>query len=134
MLHDSAEIQTYETEIINKKRESKGLSLYTPLYNSEDVKKCLLQFETAEYNTWFTVMNGVDVLFTPAGHIVGSAAITIRIKELRKKTTILYSGDIGRYHSLLLQPPAEAPKLIILFWKVHTEINIMIYILIQLKF
>ena len=28
LLHDSAEIQTYETEIINKKREAKGLSLY----------------------------------------------------------------------------------------------------------
>ena len=60
-----------------------------------DLKPC-------EYNTWFTVMNGVDVLFTPAGHIVGSAAITIRIKELRKKTTILYSGDIGRYHSVII--------------------------------
>ena len=50
------------------------------------------------------------VLYTSTGHIVGSAAITVRIKEGRKKTTILYSGDVGRYRSVLLQPPAEAPQ------------------------
>jgi metallo-beta-lactamase family protein len=110
LLCDSAEIQTYETDIINKKRTAKSIALYEPLYTSEDVLKCLEQFETVAYNKWMNITDGADVMFTPAGHLVGSAAVTVRIKEGRKTTTILYSGDVGRYHSVLLQPPAEAPQ------------------------
>ncbi|RYY70944.1 MAG: MBL fold metallo-hydrolase [Chitinophagaceae bacterium] len=95
LLNDSAEIQGYDLE--------------GALYDSTDVLKTMEQFEMVEYDAWFTVMEGVDILFTSTGHLVGSTAITVRIKEGRKKTVILYSGDIGRYRSVLLQPPAEAP-------------------------
>lgn len=110
LLNDSAEIQTYETDIINKKRESKGLPPYQPMYNTDDVAQCVLQFEIIDYNNWVKIANDVDVFYTNTGHLVGSAAITIRIKEGRKKTTILFSGDVGRYRSVLLQPPVEPPQ------------------------
>lgn len=110
LLYDSAEIQTYETEIINNKRSAANIPAYQPLYNSDDVTKSLLQFETVEFNTWFSLMPDVDIIYTPNGHLIGSAAITVRIKEGRKKTVILYCGDVGRYHSVLLQSPAEAPQ------------------------
>ncbi|MBO9681190.1 MAG: MBL fold metallo-hydrolase [Flavisolibacter sp.] len=110
LLYDSAEIQTYEVEYINKKRAAKGLSPYEPLYTAGDVTQTMELFETFEYDQWFTVMKDVEAQFTNAGHLVGSAAISLRIKEDGKQTTILFSGDIGRYHSVLLQPPAEAPQ------------------------
>jgi metallo-beta-lactamase family protein len=37
LLYDSAEIQTYEIEFINKRREAKKLPPYQPLYTSDDV-------------------------------------------------------------------------------------------------
>ena len=110
LLYDSAEIQTYETDIINRKREAKGLSPYQPLYTSDDVAQSLQQFETVPFDKWITVTNGVEAFFTHTGHLIGSAAITLRIKEGRRKTTILFSGDVGRYRSVLLQPPVEAPQ------------------------
>lgn len=110
LLYDSAEIQTYETECVNKKREAEGQHPYQPLYTSEDVEQALQQFETVVYNKWINIMDGVEVYFTHTGHLIGSAAITVRIKEGRKKTTILYTGDVGRYLSVLLQPPASLPK------------------------
>jgi metallo-beta-lactamase family protein len=110
LLYDSAEIQTYETEIINKKREAKGLTPYEPVYNTDDVAQSLQQFETVPYGKWIKVMDGVEAIFTHTGHLIGSAAITLRIKEGRRKTTILFSGDVGRYRSVLLQPPVEAPQ------------------------
>jgi metallo-beta-lactamase family protein len=110
LLYDSAEIQTYETETINKRREAKGQPPYQPLYTPDDVSHCLLQFETVEYETWFKPFEDVEVFYTNTGHLIGSAAITIRIKEGRKKTTVLFSGDVGRYRSVLLQPPAAAPQ------------------------
>ena len=110
LLYDSAEIQTYETESINQKRETKGLPLYEPLYTTADVTQALKQFETVTYDQWIPVLNGVDVFFTHTGHLIGSAAITVRIREGRKKTSLLFTGDVGRYRSVLLQPPAQPPQ------------------------
>jgi metallo-beta-lactamase family protein len=110
LLYDSAEIQTYETEYINKKRAAKGLSPYEPLYTAADVAETMSLFETIEYDEWASVMKNVEIMFTNTGHLIGSAAITVRITEGREQNTILFSGDVGRYRSLLLQPPAEAPE------------------------
>lgn len=110
LLYDSAEIQTYESEIINKRRAANGQPPYQPLYTPEDVAQCLSQIETVDFNTWFHPLPGVEVMYTPTGHLIGSAAVAIRIKEGRKKTTVLFSGDVGRYRSVLLQAPAEAPQ------------------------
>ncbi|MDQ3278225.1 MAG: MBL fold metallo-hydrolase [Bacteroidota bacterium] len=110
LLLDSAEIQTYETDSINKKREAKGLTPYQPLYTTEDVQASLELFETVDYNKWVKVMDGVEAFFTHTGHLIGSAAITIRVKEGRRRTTVLFTGDVGRYRSVLLQSPAETPQ------------------------
>lgn len=110
LLYDSAEIQTYEIEFINKKRAAKDLPLYEPLYTSEDVDQTLQRFEVFDYGEWLPVTEGVEAMFTNAGHLIGSAAISLRVTENGTTTTILYSGDVGRYRSVLLPPPAEAPQ------------------------
>lgn len=110
LLHDSAEIQTYEAEIINKRREAAGQPPYQALYNSDDVDQTMSQFQVINYNQWLRIADDVEVYYTPTGHLIGAAAITVRIKEGRKKTTILYSGDVGRYRSVLLQAPGETPQ------------------------
>ena len=110
LLYDSAEIQTCETETINRKREARGQQPYEPLYTSADVDLALQQFETVVYERWFKVTEGVEAYFSHTGHLIGSAAISLRIKEGRKKTTLLFTGDVGRYRSVLLQPPAVVPQ------------------------
>jgi metallo-beta-lactamase family protein len=109
LLFDSAEIQTYETDIINKKREAKGKPPYEPLYTPDDVAQSLQQFEIVTYDKWMKVIDGVEAMFTHTGHLIGSAAITLRIREGRKRTSIQFSGDVGRYRSVLLQAPAPPP-------------------------
>lgn len=109
LLHDSAEIQTYETESINKKRALNNLEPYEPLYTHEDVTASMSCFEFIEYDKSFSPSKNVSVLFTNNGHLLGSAAISITINEEGEKR-ILYSGDVGRYRSILLQPPAEVPQ------------------------
>ncbi|MFL5738628.1 MAG: MBL fold metallo-hydrolase, partial [Flavisolibacter sp.] len=110
LLYDSAEIQTYETEFINKRRASKNLSPYEPLYSADDVAETIRRFEIIEYGEWTAISEQTDVLFTNAGHLIGSAAITLRIKEGSETIHLLYSGDVGKYRSMLLQPPAEVPQ------------------------
>lgn len=109
LLYDSAEIQGYEIEHINKKRANRNLPLYEPLYTSDDVAEAMKLFETADYNQWINVFDDVVVCFLNTGHLIGSAAINLKITEQEKEITILFSGDVGRYRSVLLQPPVEMP-------------------------
>ena len=110
LLYDSAEIQTYETDIINKKRAAKNLPPYEPQYTSDDVAETMRLFETVEYNEWLMLMDNVEVLFSNAGHLIGSASIYLKVQEGDQPTTILFSGDVGRYQSVLLQPPVEVQQ------------------------
>jgi metallo-beta-lactamase family protein len=107
LMYDSAEIQTYEIDYINKKRVAKNLPVYEPLYSSEHVQQAVALFETYPYNEWINLEDDVELMFTHTGHLIGSAAIHLRIKENGKTTVITFSGDVGRYNGMLLQQPAE---------------------------
>lgn len=109
LLYDSAEIQTYEAEHINKRKNGNG-HLYEPMYTVDDVKEALKLFETVEYDRPVRITKETEVLYTNTGHLVGSAAIHIAVKEKKGTTRISFSGDVGRYRSALLQPPAEFPQ------------------------
>lgn len=107
LLHDSAEIQTYETEHINKKRALKNLAPYEPLYDSQNVNDVMQLFETFGYDEWITLEDGIEVMFTYTGHLIGAAAVHLKINNNGKSTQITFSGDVGRYRSTLLSPPKE---------------------------
>lgn len=109
LLSDSAEIQMHEAELINKKR-SEAIDTQLPLYVAEDVVKSMEQFQTLEYNEWLKVDDFVELMFSNAGHLIGSAAINLKVTENGKTTTITFSGDVGKYRSALLQAPAEFPE------------------------
>jgi metallo-beta-lactamase family protein len=109
LLADSAEIQKHDADFINKK-SSAAIDPVTPLYEMEDVAKAMQLFETVEYNEWLKVDDQVEIMFSNAGHLIGSAAINLKVTENGKTTSITFSGDVGRYRSALLQPPAEFPE------------------------
>src|SRR5436190_7737556 len=110
LLMDSAEIQRDDTEFTNKKRIKKGLEPYDVLYNVSDVQKALPFFRTVDYNKWFTIEKGIEVLYTDAGHITGSAAVHVRINENSATKQISFSGDVGRYNDVILQRPFTFPQ------------------------
>src|SRR5687768_7344839 len=64
LLFDSAEIQTYEVDFINKKRLSQNLPPYEPLYSTDDVTAVLPLFETVDYDKWYHIADDVEILFT----------------------------------------------------------------------
>ncbi len=51
-------------------------------------------------------MDGVEALFTDAGHIIGSACVHVRITENGKQQQLTFSGDVGRYRDVILRSPA----------------------------
>lgn len=110
LLEDSGEIQENDLKYSNKKRRAKGEPLLQPLYTVEDAMNCLAQFKAVEYNQWFKIMDGVEVFFTDAGHIIGSACVHLRIQEGGQQQQLTFSGDIGRYRDIILRSPATFPQ------------------------
>jgi metallo-beta-lactamase family protein len=110
LLEDSAGIQEDEVKYANKRRKAEGQPYLQPLYTEDDAKKAMTNFVTVEYDTWQTIDENVQVMFTDAGHIIGSAAVHLRIKEDGKETRLTFSGDVGRYKDVILRSPEAFPQ------------------------
>jgi metallo-beta-lactamase family protein len=110
LLHDSAEIQTYELDYINKKRSSLNLAPYEPLYSAEHVQQAMQLFNTCDFEERIELEKGVELMFTHTGHLIGSAAIHLKVIEEDKPKRLTFSGDVGRYRSILLSAPKEFPQ------------------------
>ena len=108
-LLDSAEIQEEDAAWRNKKkltRHEKAL----PLFTTADVQTTLKLLRPAPFGQWQTLGRSLRFRYHPAGHILGAAAVEAEVTENGRKTTILFSGDIGRYGNPLTVDPAEPPE------------------------
>ncbi len=110
MLSDSAKIQESEANSKNKKQHSKNQQIQQPLYDLEDVESTFSQIHILPMGKRTNIAKDVDCIFTDAGHILGSACITLFIQESGKEKTVFYSGDVGRYNDRILKAPAEFPQ------------------------
>lgn len=100
LLPDSGHLQEQDAEFANRR----GFSDHKPalpLYTEADARKVLTQFDATTYNTPRDLGGGVSVTFRNAGHILGAATATITTGS----RTIVFTGDLGRPHDPVLQPP-----------------------------
>ena len=114
MLLDSARIQERDAEYYNrklskKKKRSKRKKFRTPLYTTEDIKETMQLFMGTSYNKWYAINENVQVLFKDAGHILGSASVTLKIKEGDREIMFGFTGDIGRPNRPILRDPQPMP-------------------------
>lgn len=110
LLLDSAKIQEDDTKYKNKKLKKEGKPEVVPLYTVDDAKNSVTHLKKINYKTWFRIDEDVEVYFTDAGHIIGSAAVHVRITENGKTTQVSFSGDIGRYNDAILRSPDIFPQ------------------------
>lgn len=108
MLADSARIQQSDANWMNKKLKKQGKPLIDPLYTPQNAERCLRQFVNVGYNRKMLIAQGVELTFTDAGHILGSAQIILDVVDEEdggKKKRFLFSGDVGRGDNDLLRDP-----------------------------
>jgi metallo-beta-lactamase family protein len=110
LMLDSARIQEGDIRFINRKRERDGRPLVDALYTEEDAIATTHLFAYAEYDEETEIAPGVQLLFTDAGHLLGSAAVHLTINEEGEETRISFSGDIGRYRDAILRSPQVFPQ------------------------
>ncbi len=116
MLKDSAHIQMSEVEWKNRKAERSGEENFAPTYTLEDALGAIKLFRGVKYNERITVSAGVDIRFTDIGHLLGSAAIEIWLKEGDAEKKIVFSGDVGNTDQPIIKDPspvAEADYLVL---------------------
>lgn len=109
MLSDSAHIQEGDLFYVNKRRKKRGEPLLEPLYDIDDVQGCLGLFQAVHYHQEQHVCDEVKLLFTDAGHIIGSAVVNLIITEEQHTTRITFTGDIGRPEDKILRTPEAFP-------------------------
>ena len=114
MLLDSAKIQERDADYYNKKLKKKKKSKKKPrepLYTSYDAAVAMKVFQSYAYDRWFRISDEVEVFFRDAGHILGSASVTLRIRERSGRMTMLgFTGDIGRPDRPILRDPLPMPE------------------------
>ncbi|HAO48350.1 MAG TPA: MBL fold metallo-hydrolase [Runella sp.] len=111
MLLDSAFIQQKDLERINERRRRRGDEELELLYDENDVRKTLELLVTVDYHQDFWLnTDEIKVRFTDTGHILGSAAVHLTIKDQGTEKQITFSGDVGRPDDKILRSPEPFPQ------------------------
>ena len=105
MIRDSGRIQESDAEFVNKKHAQRGQPPIEPLYTEQDAEDVADMFKGVDYIEAFEPIPGVVAQLYDAGHILGSAGVSLEIEEKGRKIRLWFSGDIGRYRMPLLRDP-----------------------------
>ena len=107
MLADSGHLQEKDAEFATRRMQKRGHRgpARAPLYTVADAEKAMEHFSGHPYSRPFPVAPGVTVEFHDAGHILGSAIVTLRAEENGQPRSIVFSGDLGRPHLPIIRDP-----------------------------
>ncbi len=106
MLMDSAHIQESEANWRNRKAKRSGGPLVEPVYTVADAQQALKQFHPCTYGPTYDILDGVQIRFQDAGHLLGSASIYVTVEG----KTFLFSGDLGNVDRPLIRDPQKPDR------------------------
>ena len=107
-LLDSAHLQEEDARFANKMSFSKHKPAL-PLFTTADAEKAIRQLKAVEYETPTVISEDTSVRFIDAGHILGSAIVEVTGRG-QAPLRIVFSGDLGRYDTLILRDPAAVEE------------------------
>ena len=110
MLQDTAFIQEQDVRWYNKKMDRQHKPKIKPLFDMNHAQQVMKLFRTVEYDQPYRIDEEIQVQFTNSGHMLGSAVISLNIKENGEVKRIAYTGDVGRLHSHILSTPQAFPQ------------------------
>ena len=83
------------------------IDLDAPLYTELEAAAVMPLFKPVDYDQEIEVAPGIHATFLDAGHILGSAIISLRVKETddAQERHLVFSGDLGRPNTPILRDP-----------------------------
>lgn len=104
VLPDAAHLQEEDAKFANKRGFSKHHPAL-PLYTEADAAEALSRLRPAPYGKKISVIDGIDIEFINAGHLLGSSYVLVTRQD-RSGGRILFGGDLGRYSRPILPDPS----------------------------
>ena len=111
VLRDSAHLQQEDARYANLAGFSRH-SPALPLYDDRDVERALALFSPVDFERPVELSTRFTATLRPAGHILGSATVTIESADEagdERRHRVAFSGDLGRPYHPLLRPPLDPP-------------------------
>jgi metallo-beta-lactamase family protein len=106
MLMDSWRLYEKELEYENLRRRRRGEKPLKPVYVQKDVEHALRLCKAIRYRECLHLNKDASVCFYDAGHILGSAIVEVKFTENAKTKTLVFSGDLGKSDSVLMNNPS----------------------------
>jgi metallo-beta-lactamase family protein len=103
VLPDSGRIQEEDARQANRHGYSRHQPAQ-PLYDEAAANRALTHLYQVSYRKPLEIATGVTIEFVPAGHLLGSAFVIVRLSSGK---TILFGGDLGRYGRPVLPDPSD---------------------------
>ena len=105
MLLDSASLAESDAERFNRRR-AHGEAERQPLYTKDDVADAMAQLRALPYDARNSILDGVEIAFRDAGHILGSSIVELWA-DGRK---LVFSGDLGPKGKPILRDPTPIAR------------------------
>jgi metallo-beta-lactamase family protein len=105
LLPDSGHLQEEEAAYHNRKGSSKHTPAL-PLYTAAQGLAAAELVQGVACQTRLSLVPGITASFSRAGHILGSASVTVEVGEGAARRRVVFSGDVGRYGAPILPDPA----------------------------
>ncbi|MES2624220.1 MAG: MBL fold metallo-hydrolase [Pseudomonadota bacterium] len=106
MLMDNWRLYEKDVEYENLRRLRRGDKPLETSYGEKDVQRALSLCKPIRYRECLPLNKDASVCFYDAGHILGSAIIELKFKDNGKAKTLVFSGDLGKQGSVLMNDPA----------------------------
>lgn len=110
MLRDSVGLYLRDLERLNLRNSRRGKPPIAPAFTNEAVDGVLALCEGHDYGEKIQLGDSVTITFHDAGHILGSSIVEIRVSEQGGDKTLVFSGDLGKHDSVLMNEPARLEK------------------------
>ena len=109
LLPDAAKMKEEEARLANKVGSTRHTPAL-PLFTSHDAHAALGTLQRLPFGQRATIRPGIEFRFHRQGHILGAAAVELRIKVAGgDHITLYFSGDVGRYDVPILKEPEPYP-------------------------
>lgn len=108
-LKDSAHLQEEDSQRAQRNAKHNPEDR-NPLYTPDDIDPMLRLLKPMPRSGGFDLSPEFHFEAYDAGHILGSSSLALTITENGKKTTVVFSGDVGRFGEPILNDPATPPK------------------------
>lgn len=111
MLEDSASLNAADAERENRRKLRAGEEPdASPLYSLGDVADALKLLQPLDYDSPIDILPGLELVLRDAGHILGSASVSLTGQTPGGPRTLVFSGDIGPRGTPIMRDPAPIPQ------------------------